>query len=81
MAGDRVARVRADLDKADRGAGVRRVGMADMIDRGAAITSGQSSPRNFANAALTARIVALSRRPICWPIRERGTVAALSIIT
>ena len=32
-AGDRVARVGADLDKADRGAGIGRVGVADPVDR------------------------------------------------
>src|SRR6266478_3957080 len=32
-AGDRVARVWADLDKTDRGAGIGRVGMADAVDR------------------------------------------------
>src|SRR5947207_15957935 len=32
-AGDRVARVRAHLDKADRSAGIGRVGMADAVDR------------------------------------------------
>ena len=32
-AGDRVARIGADLDKADRGAGIGRVGVADPVDR------------------------------------------------
>src|SRR5512133_3976530 len=32
-AGDRVARVRSHLDKADRSAGMGRVGMADAVDR------------------------------------------------